>query len=85
MNFEIVRIGDECMAVPVGDEATSFHGVITLSEPAAFVLDLLSIQRSDTDLIDKLCEEYDVSRSVAEADMKKILAKFRELNLITDH
>lgn len=46
-NFEIVRLDDECMAVPVGDEATSFHGVVALSEPAAFLLEQMTEPLAD--------------------------------------
>ena len=84
MNFEIVRIGEESVAVPIGDEATSFHGVITLSEPSAFILELLSKPQSKDDLVDRLCEEYDVDRITAETDLNNVLERFYEFNLIVD-
>lgn len=82
--FEITKIADEYMAVPVGDEAISFHGVVTLSEPAAFVLNLLGEPRTKEELVDHLLEEYEVDRASAEADLTAILQTFFELRLVLD-
>lgn len=83
-NFEIVRLDDECMAVPVGDEATSFHGVVALSEPAAFLLEQMTEPLATEDLVNKLLEQYEVDHAVAEEDVRSIINKFKELNLILE-
>lgn len=81
-NFEIVKVSDEYIAVPCGKEAASFHGVIVLSESTAFLLKQLSENSSIDDLVDLLVKEYDVSRSTAEKDVKEILPKLFNLNLL---
>ena len=83
-DFEITKIADEYMAVPVGEEAISFHGVVTLSEPAAFVLKLLDEPQTKEGLVDQLLEEYEVDRASAEADLTAILQTFIELKLVLD-
>ena len=81
-SFEIVEVGDDYIAVPCGEEAASFHGVIVLSEPMAFLFKHLSDNSSANDLVDLLVKEYDVSRSTAEKDVNEILPKLYDLNLI---
>ena len=80
-DFEIVKFAEDYMAVPVGMEATSFHGIVALSEPAAYLLDMMREPKTTEELILKLMERYDVDRSVAEDDVKAILNRFREMNL----
>lgn len=44
-DFTIMDMGDETVAVPVGDNADQFHGMIRLNAAAAEILELL---REDT-------------------------------------
>lgn len=83
-NFEIVQLAEDRMAVPVGDEATAFHGVVALSEPAAYLLDLMKEPQTAENLVEKLLERYEIDRVVAEKDLYEILKSFRELNLILE-
>lgn len=83
-DFEIVTVADESMAVPVGEEATTFHGVVTLSDSAAFLLNILEEEKTMEEIIDKFIEEYDIDRKTVEEDIKGILPKLIELKLILD-
>ena len=84
MNFEIIRIADDSIAIPIGNEATLFHGVVTLSEPAAFLLELLNKPQSFEELIDKIISEYDIDRDTAERDTKEIIDIFKGYGLVFD-
>ena len=44
-DFTVMDMGDETVAVPVGDNADQFHGMIRLNDTAAEILELL---REDT-------------------------------------
>ena len=83
-DFEIVTVADESMAVPVGEEATTFHGVVTLSDSASFLLKILDDEHSIEEIIDKFMEEYDIDRKTIEKDIKGILPKLIELKIILD-
>ena len=83
-DFEVVTVADESMAVPVGEEATTFHGVVTLSDSAAFLLNILNEEHSIEEIIEKFIAEYDVDRETVEKDIKGILPKLIELILILD-
>ena len=43
--FAVMDMGDELAAVPVGENASAFHGMLKLNESSAAILDLL---REDT-------------------------------------
>ena len=83
-NFELIKIADENLAIPIGDEATKFHGVVTLSEPAAFLLNILNRPQSVEDLVENLINEYEVDEVTAERDIKSIITIFRDYHLILD-
>ena len=83
-DFEVVTVADENMAVPVGEEATTFHGVVTLSDSAAFLLNILDEERTIDEIIDRFTDEYDIDRETVEKDIKGILPKLIELKLILD-
>lgn len=83
-DFEIVRIADENMAVPVGEEATAFHGVVALSESAAFLLNTLDEAHTTNELIDILLKEYDIDMETAKKEIKEIIPKLMELRLINE-
>ena len=51
-SFEVIDMGGELIAVPVGDEAASFNGVVALSYAAAFLLKELKKPKSEKELID---------------------------------
>ena len=56
--FEIVDMGDEICAVPVGDGAEHFHGVLTLNDVAAKMLRLIKECDTPEEALAKLCEDY---------------------------
>lgn len=83
-NFDLVELADEYMAVPIGNLAATFHGVITLSEPAAYLLKRMKDNTSIDDMVSFLLEEYEVDDSTAVKDVQQITQKFRDLGLVID-
>lgn len=82
--FELVDIADEYMAIPVGDEATSFHGVVALSEATYFLLQKMKDQQTEESLLDLLTNEFDVDRFVAKKDLETLLPKLFDLGIIME-
>ena len=80
--FEIVDVSDEYMAVPVGEEAENFKGVVALSEPAAFLLKNMEECKSKEELIELVLREYDVDRATVTSDVDKIIQTFLDIGLI---
>ena len=83
-DFELINISDEHLAIPIGEEATRFHGVVALSETAAYLLQEMNKTRTKAELVEILLREYQVDRITAENDVNDIIKKFAELNLILD-
>ncbi len=80
-DFEIIEIADEFLAVPVGKEAESFHGVVALSEEAAFLLKNMNETKTETELVDLLLNNYELDQATAEADVRGFLANLLEMGL----
>jgi len=80
--FEIVDIADESIAIPVGDKAKSFKGVVALSETAAFLLKQMKEEKTREQLIDYLTSNYTVERETAEKDFDNWVASLSEIGLI---
>jgi len=80
--FEIVDVSNEYMAIPVGEMARDYKGIVVLSEPAAFLLRHMDAQTTESELCMLLQQEYEVDSSVAVADVKRIIATFYDIGLI---
>lgn len=72
------------MAVPVGEKANTFKGVIALSEAAAYLLSHMEHDRSKEDLIALLITEFDVTESIAKKDIEMFIDRFSQLGLIVN-
>ena len=57
-DFEIVDMGDEICAVPVGDNAEEFHGVLQLNDVAAKMLTYIKEYDTPEEAFAKLCGDY---------------------------
>ena len=82
--FEIVNIADDFLAVPVGEEARCFKGVVVINEAVAFLLNTMKKDITLDTLVDTFIDHYDVTREVARSDIKKMLDYLKEVNLIED-
>jgi uncharacterized protein YihD (DUF1040 family) len=56
--FETMKLDEYIVAVPVGDDAEKFHGVIKLNESAAEIFDLLKEDTTEDVIIDELKNRY---------------------------
>lgn len=54
-NFEIMDMGDEIVAVPVGEGAGEFHGMLRMNQDAAEMLRLVQESETPNEVLDKLC------------------------------
>lgn len=59
--FEMMEIDDQLMAVPVGDGADEFHGILKLNSSAASIFELLKEDTTEEEIVSKLQESYESS------------------------
>lgn len=84
LRYELVKrvIAGETFLVPIGDAALRYSGLFALNEVGAFLWDALPEADDAAALVERILEEYDVSREQAEADTSAFLAKLREMEII---
>ena len=61
--FEIMELDDDMVAVPMGDGAESYHGVLKINETAAAILKLLAEDTTEEQIVKVLLEEYTGDRA----------------------
>lgn len=81
-DFILRKISDSFVVVPVGDSVVDFSGLINLNESGAMLFKLLQKGAEETDLVEALLKEYKVEREVAEADVKKFVAKVKDADIL---
>ena len=78
------KMDDSYVAVAVGEMTNNFNGLIRLNDSAYFVFNLLKEDISYENLVDKMLEEYDVTKEKASHDLDEMLAIFRENELLDE-
>lgn len=80
--FEAMKMDDQIVAVPIGDNAAEFHGIIKLNESAAAIFELLSEETAETEITERLLERYSCEREQLEAKVHKYLAQLEADGLL---
>ncbi len=79
----VVReIAGEMMLIPTGASAKNLNGMVALTQSGALIIEHLKNGCDLDELVDALCERYEVSREQAEADTLHFLKKMEVLQLI---
>ena len=82
-DFTIQKVGEQYVAVPVGETSRSFHGMVRLNETGAFLWKALAARdMTEAELTDALLAEYDVSREIAERDVHRVVEALRENGIL---
>ena len=79
--FEILELGDEMVAVPVGQDAVKCSGVLKMNESAATVLSLLKTETSVETIVATLEKEYDTPKDVIANYVQEIIQKLEGYGL----
>lgn len=83
--FELRDVCGEKVVIAQGLENIDFSHLITLSESAAYLFAAIGNEPfTEETLTDLLLKEYEVDRSTAAADVKALVASWRELGILTD-
>lgn len=62
--FEIMEIDDQLMAVPVGEGADEFRGILKLNASAASIFELLKEDISEEEIVEALKNKYEDSKEL---------------------
>ena len=67
-SFILRKIGDSHVMIPVGTTSTKFNGMITANDSAAFIGEHIEEVNSEEELIEMVCEEFEVDSERALED-----------------
>lgn len=82
--FETTELGDQIIAVPVGDNARDFSGVINLNDSAVAILKLLQKETTMEEIVSNLLEEYEGTKEEMTAFVEKFISKLRTEDLLNE-
>ena len=82
--FMLTEIADETVAVPVGEAAERFRGIIRLNETAAFIVKRLQEETTREALIEALSEEYDGPREQLASGVDGVLEQLRSCGALEE-
>ena len=71
--FVLRKVMGNAVVIAVGEASRSFRGMVQLNSTAADIWELIEKGCSELEICDAICEKFEVSREVAEQDVKKTL------------
>lgn len=80
--FEIVDVGDEKVAVPVGEGADQLHGVIKLNEEGFEIFNLLQDNTTLEEIISLLEKKYSDNSDEIASFVKNFINKLEQINVL---
>lgn len=83
-NFLINQIGDDFVAVPVGECVVEFNGILKLNETAAFIIEKLNNEISLEDLVVAVTEKFGCEKDYALENVEHILNGLKESGLLVE-
>ena len=82
-DFDIVNFADEYIAVPHGEKAKCFNGVVALSETAAFLLrNMKNEEKTRDQLLQILLDNYQIDLTTANKDLDEWILSLCNLGLV---
>ena len=80
----IREVAGEIIAIPVGQTALRFNGMICLNEVSKQIWSEIQAGKTKEAILENILQEYDVSAEEAAADLDAFLMQLRENDLLED-
>ncbi len=81
-NFLMHTTSNQTVIVPTGN--AGFSGIVQGNETFGVILGLLKEDTTEQQIIDKMSEQYDVSRSEIEKDVVGVIGRLRKIGAIDE-
>lgn len=78
------EVAGEIIAIPVGETALRFNGMICLNEVSAHIWKGLQEETSKEEILNSILQEFDVSMEEALTDLEDFLHQLKENDLLID-
>ena len=80
--LKLREVAGEGILVPGTDAILDLNGLFIVTETGAFLWKHLPLAESESDLVAKLLEEYEIDKETAEKDVREFLEKLRDFGII---
>ena len=80
--YLVHEVAGNYVVIKIGQEAVNFNGLITLSESAKMLWDLLKNDASIDDLVNKLLSEYEIDEETARRDTLEFIDSLKKNNIL---
>jgi len=74
--------GDETLLVSTGE--TKFSGLVRSNATAGFIIECLSEETTESEIVAKMQKKFDGDKTAMERDVKKVVAQLRKIGAIDD-
>lgn len=81
-DFLLRKVADSYVVVPVNNLTLDFNGIINLNETGAFLFELLQKGADREELVQKMLDEYEVTRDKAENDIDNFIKKVKDADIL---
>lgn len=81
-NFAIQEVTDFWAAVPVGNDAKKYKGVMSLNESAKDMMEFLREDITEEELVQKMLREYTVSEEQLRKDVADFIQKLKDADVL---
>lgn len=82
--FVLRSVAGNHVVVPMGQQAVSFNGMITLNDTAAFLWQLLSKDTTEEAMVAALLEDYDVTFDQAKESVHQFVMEVKENHFLDE-
>lgn len=82
--FLVRQVMDDIVAVPVGQTALQFNGMILLNDVSKRIWDCLTQETDMESIVTALTDAFDVSDREAREDIQEFLDKLRKMQLLEE-
>jgi hypothetical protein len=76
------EIAGESILVPGGDAVLDLNGLFVMTETGAFIWSLLPDVETESQILEKMLEEYEIDEETAKKDIAEFLDKLRSYGII---
>jgi hypothetical protein len=81
--FLVRDVAGELLAIPVGQTALNFNGMICLNDVSALIWKGLQEGKTKDAILETILNEFDVSHEEAAEDLEQFLQELRSNDLLT--
>ena len=83
-SFVLREVAGEWLAIPVGESALRFGGMIVLNPTSRVIWETLQQNVTEQDIVDAIMQRFDTTAEEAQADVRAFLEQMKAESLIVE-